>query len=292
MRHLHILDSGAYTWWNKHRKRWSSKPDWQIYRSEEFWDYVKAYALFCQRWRSSYDYCINCDVIGNPKLSWKVLKYLESEYGLSPLPVIHTYTELKWIAKYLDAGYSYIGLGGGQARRRNYFAWADQAWNVICDTPDRLPACKVHGFAATTHKQMCRYPWYSCDSVTAKKMAYYGQVILPPSDRKGFRFDVPYKIIFMDSISPYTNRGNTRGRHYLHLSASERQVIRSWLKFIKVKYGRRDSHGSTLVEGVSNSKQERMAANIKYFLNLQKHIPKWPWPFHIRARRTLLEVFK
>jgi hypothetical protein len=135
-----------------------------------------------------------------------------------------------------------------------------------------------------------RYPWWTVDSVTAKKNAYYSQILVPPSKGGEFCFDKPYQLVFIDSISPYTDRGNKPGRHFLAHKKPEQEMILKWLRHIEVRFGRRDKNGVIEELGVSNSSQERMAANMHYFLRLERSLPKWPWAFRLNPRPTLLEV--
>jgi hypothetical protein len=302
----HIVDSGAFAFFNRYNSRFNRscnksrkfqstnlRPDFSYAKSTEFWEYVDSYAAFLKKWKDGIDNYINVDVVMNPKLSWKVQKYLEEEHGLHPIPVIHYGTSERWLEHYLNKGYSYIGLGG-RIGRAPYFPWADRMWTRICATPNRLPVCKVHGFAITTHKHITRYPWYSVDSTTSKKMGYYGQVLIPPKVNGSFSWVRPNLIVFMDMISPYTKRKGDSGRHYLHYRKYEQEAILEWLKLIQVPFGSRNSKGVITQLGVSNCKQERVAANIKYFLWLQSNIPKWPWPLPdtIQIKPTLLELLK
>lgn len=286
----HIVDSGAHSLLNAMLKKAkkTKKLDYSFYDSKEFWAYVDKYANFIKENIRSIDHYINVDAIRNPKKSWEIQKYLENEHGLNPIPVIHFNTSMKWIERHLNYGYKYIGLGG-QVGRLDYFQWADQAWNLICSTPKNLPACKVHGFAVTTHKHMTRYPWYSVDSVTSKKMAYYGQVLTPPCVQGKFRFDIPNNVLFMDEQSKYSVKSESgRGRHFLHLSWDEQKATREWFEAIDVPFGERRK-GKIIKPGVTNNIGIRVQATIKYFLNVQRRQPKWPWSFQNHERYLLLE---
>ncbi len=138
------------------------KASYDYYSTKEFYDYVDTYCQFIHDYHYAIDAYATVDVLFNPKLSWKITKYIEKEWGLKPVPVIHFNTEMKWIHKHLEAGYDYIGIGGlGQEiTKANYIEWADKAFNIICDQPSRLPLAKVHGFAMTAHVLLVRYPWF------------------------------------------------------------------------------------------------------------------------------------
>jgi hypothetical protein len=306
MKPQHIIDSGAFHFFNLHNSRFNrfcnkerqhqsknTRPDFSYAKTDEFRSYVDQYADFVKKWAGGLDGYITVDCVLNPKLSWKVHRYLEEEHGLRPIPVIHFGTSEKWLEKYLDKGYDYIGLGG-RIGRSPYFPWADKLWSIICDTPNRLPVCKVHGFAITTHRHMTRYPWYSVDSTAWKKFGYFGQILIPPKRNGDFSWTDPNLIVFIDMISPYTKRRGDTGRHFLHYRKQEQDLILEWLDHIKVPFGQRDEQGRITRLGVSNCKQERCAANIRYFQWLQNQLPEWPWPLseEVGVKPSLLELLK
>lgn len=131
------------------------------YETPEFWNYVDTYCQFVIDYKHAIDYYATVDVLFHPKKSWQVLKYIENEWGLNPVPVIHFNTDIKWVEKHLNAGYTYIGIGGlGQEiTKANYYAWADPVFKMLCDK-DGMPIVKTHGFAMTAHQLLVRYPWY------------------------------------------------------------------------------------------------------------------------------------
>ena len=276
-----ILDSGAHALYNlMQKKHKGGKLNYSDYKSKEFWSYCDSYAAFIKKYGYLFDGgYITVDAIRNPRISWQVQKYLEEEHGLNPIPVIHFGTHEKWLQKYLDAGYDYIGLGGS-IERKPYTPWADRMWDIICDTPNRLPICKVHGFAQTKVQIMTMYPWYSVDSVTSKKMAYYSQIIMPSRISGKYSWNTRFLSIFMDDVSPYTERNSVgKGRHFSHLSPPEKQSLKDWLDFIEVPLGERRNDGTIRKLGVTNSKQERVAANIKFLQWIESKVPKWPWSY-------------
>lgn len=278
---LHFVDSGAHTWLNKMLKQGGGKMDYSQYDSKEFWEYVDAYADFIKANSKIIDHYANVDVIRDPERSWKMQRYLEDEHGLNPIPVIHYGTSRKWLRRYLSRGYKYIALGGPIRRQgRVYHTWADRIWNTICDTKDSLPMCKVHGFSVTTYRHFCRYPWYSVDSVTWKKMAYYGQILVPRFLRGSFAFNVPNMVLFIDPNTKYTERQGKEGRHYKHLSGIQQRGVQNWLEHIEVEFGKSGKDGSIIIPGVTNDEIVRRAATIKYYEHLAKSLPRWPWPFH------------
>lgn len=141
-------------------KRLQDRYDW--YDTQEFWDYVDSYAAFVTKYKKYMDYYANVDVIYDPERSWKVLKYLEKEHGLNPVPVIHYGASLKWVEKHIEAGYDLLGIGGlGQGATKNtYKVWANEVFKVICPLPSRMPVVRTHGFAMTSYDLMLSYPFW------------------------------------------------------------------------------------------------------------------------------------
>lgn len=277
----HFLDSGAFSLWNRQVIKMGKRDD-EFYDSKEFRSYVDDYAAFVKKYKHVIQVYANVDVIGNPKRSWETQRYLEEEHGLSPIPVVHHGTDLKWLEKYLEKGYDYIGLGGAAKRSKvmDYARWADRAWEIICPGPSHLPVCKVHGFAITSFTLVARYPWWSVDSTTWAKRSAYGIIIMPHHRGGRFVFDrTPYDLFIGDG-SPYTKRmSSSQGmKHYRQMPLAHREVVRQWLKEIGVPFGK-SKNGKVIVAGVSNDIVKRQAATVEYFERLVHSLPKWPWAF-------------
>lgn len=279
-----FLDSGAHSLFTKevlnHTKGENSKyKGFAYYKSPEFWQYVDAYAEFVKANLHAIDFYVNVDVIFSPKLSWKVLKYLEGEHGLNPLPVIHHGTPIKWIDKHLEAGYKFIGIGGlGQeVTKREYYEWADGVFDFLCPKPDRLPIVKCHGFAMTAYELLVRYPWWSVDSASWAKAGGFG-IIFVPFYRKGkFTFEVKPMNLAVSTDSSFLKKGS--GKHLKSMSGEAQKIISKWLEHIGVPLGSVDKHGKEKEWGVVSHHAARKIANLRYFEALCAWLPKWPWPF-------------
>lgn len=289
---LFFLDSGAHSLYERevHGKLGKShSAGYSYYDGEEFWAYVDEYAAFVKKWRKYIDYYANVDVIFHPEKSWEVLKYLEDEYDLSPVPVIHYGTPLKWIHKHLDAGYEYLGIGGlGQeVTAASYHRWADQVFDIICPPPARLPIVRTHGFAMTAYNLMLRYPWWSVDSATWTKVGAFGSILVPHKRGGKFTFEVaPYQM----SVSVDSGDLSANGKHYQSASQAEQSIVREWLAEINVPLGKnhptkKDEDGKPLVieYGVINRHSERKIANLLFFERLRKWLPQYPWAFKPRS---------
>lgn len=315
-----FLDSGAHSLHNLYQKGGGrskkSSERFDFYRTKDFADYMDRYADFVLTYEDMIEVYATVDVINNPELTYKAQKYLEKK-GIHPIPVLHFGTDLKWLHRYLDEGYQYIALGGLKGiGRQGFVQWADRIFDVLCSTPDRLPRVKVHGFAVTAIKVMLRYPWYSVDSTTWCVYARNGVVMVPRwSDAdQCFVYDENITPIVFSKDSPSINE--VGGRHFDTLPGRLKERAAQYIESIGYKIGSSsfvtvledyvlqkneqwaEDHawekGQKVIEriiepGVSNNYVLRDEANIRYFLDLSKHIPAWPWPFRLDVSSTAAE---
>lgn len=277
----HFLDSGAFTLWSRADK-WAKETGrscWDFYDTDEHWQYLDDYAAFVKKYAAGIDYYANVDAIPNGELSYRNQKYLENEHGLTPVPVVHLEKDsVKWLKKYMEEGYDYIGLGGlaGKATRRARRNWLDACFNVACDNAQRLPKVKLHGFGITSYFMLLRYPWWSVDSVTWAKQGGFGCIFVPHKRDGVFDFwKAPYSI----ATSVESKRRKELGEHYLTLTEGQQRIVREWLDEIGVPLGKVDKNGEVVEFGVLTRHTERRAANLLFFERLRAWLPEWPWPF-------------
>lgn len=281
----HFLDSGSFTLWTQAAKyaKENKSGKWSFYDTPKFWEYIDAYADFVKKYAAGIDFYANVDVIPEPKLSWRNLQYLENHHGLTPIPVVHYTTDLKWIHKHIDEGYDYIALGGlvGSMRSPMCKKWLDDCFNIICDTPDRLPKVKVHGFGVTNYRMLLRYPWASVDSTTWTKVGAYGGIMVPHKRNGKYTFLLPPYVIQVSSES--SSRGMD-GRHFYTLSQAEQNIVTEWLAYVDVPLGKMNSRGKVLEWGVITRHTERRCVNLLFFEMFRNSLPKYPWPFTAKTR--------
>lgn len=287
----HFFDSGSFTLWAKAQAWAAKKPGRKFrdyYRTPRFQEYVieymDNYAAFVKKHASGIDYYANVDVIPDPELTWKNQKYLENEHGLTPVPVVHYPTDLKWLQRYIDEGYDYIGLGGlvGSTKQENCQQWLDRAFNLVCSTKDRKPKVRLHGFGVTVYKLLLRYPWFSVDSTTWTKVAAFGGILVPHKRKGKFVFDRQPYIIKTSHESPTVKN---KGQHVLTISADEKKIVMEWLEKIDIPLGKLGPDGEVLEWGVITRHTERRVANLLYFEAMLASLPPYPWPFVTNRRR-------
>lgn len=302
-----FMDSGAYGLFNinvigkkdlmgKHGRplrpkklaRGSGKYDfYDLSRGSAFRTYCDKYAAFIKAVEGSKVLIVNVDVLHNPELTWQVQRYFEEEHGVSPVPVIHAGSDLSYLDRYLERSYRLLGVGGfGHAMSmRDYVHWADQLFTRTCPASNkRLPIIRAHGFAMTSWKLMCRWPWWSVDSATWIKLAAYGWILVPKWVDGQFCFDeAPLQINVSRKVTERKNKfwwtaegrhpRQIRNKHYDNSVGSIRAQLDRWLSHLGVPF-----HSTERPLGVTTCFRARTVVNLHYLKSLEESRPKWPWP--------------
>jgi len=281
-----FLDSGAYS-------AWSKKTTIPL---QEYIDFVHKYKDYLEVYA-------NLDDIDSPEKTWENQKEMERQ-GLSPLPVYHIGEDEKYLRRALE--YEYFGVGGmalsvSSVRTRFY----ELIFQEICPKSNNyLPTHKIHGFGMTSLRHIIRFPWYSIDSTSWVMTSRFGSVYIPKIDKNGeYIYNADSWKVCVSSRSPVLTKD---GKHFKTLPLPYQKIIKQYFKekgyslglsrFIKrnakeytleeneVWASKPDKKGFRMVErvierGLSNDYKLRDEMNIIYFLDLEKSIPKWPWPF-------------
>lgn len=223
------LDSGAHSIYHKHvSTRGSGGFDYTFYRSAEFRTYCDGFVQYVKDNEKHFTFYVTIDAIFNPKITWEVLKYLES-CGISPMPVLH-YGEEAWAKRYAD-NYERVGMGGlGQiVTMKRFVTFADKLFKIFCDSKGR-PRTKVHGFAISAIPILYRYPWASVDATTSLALARYGSLIVPQatfaSGKVSFRYDRTPALIPISPRRSHAPRHHQRNR----LGGVKQKVLEEFLK--------------------------------------------------------------
>lgn len=264
-------------------ERYYTKPNAPQCFTKRFLRYLDAYAAFIKRYAVGIDLYANVDVISNAELTWQSQQYLEQEHKLSPVPVIHFKTDMKWLKHYLEQGYEIIGLGG-LVKARNPTPWIDRCFHIICDNPKRLPSVKVHGFGISNFDAFVRWPWWSVDSTTWQAVGAFGGILVPPYVGGKPSFKKPPYIMKVSDDSPGRKK---RRQHFYNLTKTEQDIILRWLDYLNVPLGKTSPDGEILEHGVTNHHCGRRIVNLRYFKMLENSLPAWPWPFQVKQRKGL-----
>ena len=283
----HFLDSGAFTLWTTAAKYYKENNcgRWDYYDTPEFWEYMDNYARFIKKYKIAIDLYANIDAIGNPEITWRNQKHLEEKHGLTPVPVVHYGSDIKWLKKYVNAGYKIIGFGGlvGSSMKQSCRDWIDECFDYVCDTPDRTPSVKIHGFGVTSFRLLWRYPWWSVDSAAWDKIASFGGICVPHKRKGEFVFNISPYIMKVSMESP----GRKTKNHILTLPEKEKIIIQEWLDYIDIPMGSLDEKGEIKEKGIVTYHVYRRISNLYFYDKMVKALPKYPWSFKLRKNSLL-----
>jgi hypothetical protein len=264
------------------------------------------YIAFIKRFKKQIHIYSNLDVIGNPEATWKNQIIMEKA-GLKPLPVFHYGSNIKWL-KRIVSKYDYMAIGAvALVSSRKMVPWLDHIFkNYLCDDSG-MPVVKVHGFAITSPMILFRYPWYSTDSSSWNYLGKLGKIFTPK--RTNGRWDYtrgPRHV-------PVTYRSihrKDKGDHFDTISPNSRKLILDYIhekgfcfgksKIIEKKATDKLEENESWAEkkskspirkvevvierGISNDIELRDEINLVYFLDIEKRLPEWPWPFKVKDK--------
>lgn len=251
---------------------------------------------------------VNVDAIKNPDKSWEVHQFFLKEYGIWLKPVVHFGASLKHLHRYLDTGKcDLLGMGGlgHQTSIMSYMKWADSIYQVLCPASNGYkPTVRTHGFAMTSHKLICRYPWWSVDSATWVKLAAYGWLLVPRWNGQ-WRFDVPPLQINMSRRPLDVGRKTkfwwrkhtksprqTKNRHLDNSPKAAQELAIHWLDVLGIPLGSFDVDGNIVELGATSTGTALAQANLHYFKSLEESRPKWPYPLDKRVLNSNLTLQK
>lgn len=282
-----FLDSGAFSAWSSGKK----------INIDEYIQFIKDNIEVI-------DVYANLDVIGNAEATWNNQMYMEKA-GLKPLPVYHYGEDKKWLKRILNKGYDYISLGGMvPISTQDLVHWLDDLFkNYLCDEKG-MPIVKVHGFGLTSLRLMLRYNWMSVDSTSWVMTGRMGSIYIPKFKNGKWIYDEDSWKIVVSNRSPATKEA---GKHINTMSPKEKEILLNYItekgyklgvseyKTVENTYELQENERFTekkpadkkakreveiIVEkGVSNVYQLRDEMNILYFLDLERSMPSYPWPF-------------
>lgn len=264
-----MIDSGAYSAWTK----------------KETLDLDSYISFIHEKILPDFPHAVyvNLDVIGDGKASYKNWRRMRKA-GLEPLPIYHVSTDEKWLRKYL-AVTDYIGLGAiANMTSSKRIISLDRIWGKYLIGKDRMPTAKVHGMGITSYSLMKRYPWYSIDSTSYQKSAWFGKVLLPKYVGGKWRYDKPYLVI---GVTHRTKLVKEKGQHINSFSPIELTLFlrylkenniplgKSKLKKIKDKNGKEKIEEDIIEQGIINNFEIRCYMGALYY---SRSIQSYPYP--------------
>lgn len=238
--------------------------DYSYTETTKYKQYRQDYIDFLLQHKKKLKVYSNLDVINNPRLTFKNQKIME-EAGLSPIPVFHLGNDIKWLKKYIDR-YEYIALGGLVPNPTSILIpMLDHLFKDHILDKKGFPKVKVHGFACTSLPLIWRYPWYSVDSATSRKVANYGGILLPEHSTGKFKV--------------------------LSISSRDVPITHRITKGVLLEIEHRAEKYETTLEVLSTNVTERVVWNHLVFLESIKKLPQYPWSIQTRkAKKSATEA--
>jgi hypothetical protein len=194
------------------------------------------YAEWLTENRDLFEVYANLDVIGDPDKTWANQVELEKR-GLEPLPVFHFGGDIAHLNRYIDAGHTYIALGGTtRTPRKVRMKWFIHCFRAAEAARDRGHDVVFHGFGVTSSDLLAAFPWYSVDSTSWNQGFKFGVLDLFDQRNGTWQtvkmFDAPSVMAAAPiiralnlSIDPFLNRD------LYHHSLAVACAARSWRTF-------------------------------------------------------------
>jgi len=311
-----MCDSGAHSYFERNVRNKTGIYDrhlwnWEAFKEPAFHEFLMDYIEFLKTHKHLIDTAVTLDAIYDPEVSYGIYCYMKYGHGLDVIPVYHFAEDIKWFKLYMQHT-DYIGISGlGQGiSKRDYYAWVNQVFELICDKDTRLPKWKLHAFALTSVDIIKAFPFYSCDSSSWVQFSRFGKILVPQINNGIYDYTLKPLDMFV------SNRGVkdvTEGNHIDHCSNQIKDYVLSYLDSINVKLGAsefkvvdtdykveenektidRYEDGTRRVEvflekGVSNRHEYRDIVNFLYFSKLSDCVPEWPWPWVPKKQGVLV----
>jgi hypothetical protein len=278
------------------------------------------YIVFCLKWQTIHPHAIfiGLDILGDSQLEADRDKRARGSYenwmrmrraGVNALPIYHANTDTKWLYKYLKKT-DHIGVSSGtfsikRSQSKRLRAWT-ALWRDHLTDSAGMPICKVHGMGVTSWKLVARFPWHSVDSSSWLMGSRTGTVQIPKALgckwHKGKLVSCDWDFSDPQIVTVLRQRTRVRGgsrfqgaspaafnaqavskRDYFHMSPSEQEVIRHYLRTIGLRIGfsvpLSDRPGAQgLLRGVSTYYGDRDLCNLATYSSFMERLP-WPRPF-------------
>lgn len=227
--------------------------DYSYTELSEYKDYRDRFIAYMFEHKDDVTHYSNLDVINNPEKTYENQCILE-EAGLEPIPVFHLGNDTKWLEFYIK-NYDYIAIGGLVPNpTRVLLPMLDRLFKE-CIVDDRgFPKVKLHGFACTSIPLMIRYPWYSVDSATCKKLGIYGSILMQEYST--------------GKLKPISVSTRDTPKHWKQSPGLWREIERR----------AKDLGIETDAETLGKESTERYIWNyLTYMKRIMEGVPNWPW---------------
>jgi hypothetical protein len=273
-----FLDSGAYS-------AYQNKTIVDIY---EYMDFIKKH----EKEITTY---ANLDSIGSAEETWKNQRIME-QHGFNPIPVYHLDEDNKYLDMCLK--YDYFAVGGlASAKGKSLKPFLKKVFVKVCpESNNYYPICKVHGFGIATPEIITFFPWYSIDTTSWVQYGRYGIILVPRVEFGNITYKKPPMSVAISSKSKAI--GDIK--HFRH--CREKDEVMEYCRIKNFPIGKtltkkvnpgyelkeneswidrktKDKVQVIIERGLCCDGEMRDALNLQYFLDLEKHIPKYPWQY-------------
>jgi hypothetical protein len=171
-----MMDSGGFSFLRfaaSHNGQISLRKKLHFSNVEEFREQtVQLYIEYCKAHGKEWDFYVNFDYVRDSAKIYKMQKRLERA-GIRPTPIYHGDSTIDWLRRYLDEGYTRIGISrtGSFLNYLRFRRFLDRVFNEAEKYRERI---RFHGFALTAPALIVNYPWYSVDTANWLKVAAIG----------------------------------------------------------------------------------------------------------------------
>ena len=254
--------------------------DYSYTTTAEYNKYRDDYIAFIHKNKDKIDTYSNLDVINNPQLTFENQKIIEAA-GLNPIPVWHLGNSEKWLQKYVDE-YPHIAVGGIFPNPTSVIIdMLNKLFPKYILDKDGFPRLKVHGFGCTAITLMERYPWYSVDSATARKLGMFGWMANLTYDKNKVLKISNDRVSDRDSpLIEGSGRTHKYEKGFQLEAAIKPRLLPEQYNTLQAKAKEFGMH----LEGMGNTIMDRVIWNYlvyRIYLN-EKLPPKWPWNYYTR----------
>jgi len=185
------------------------------------------------------------------------------ENGITPIHVFHQGEDWKWLDKMIEYT-DYIGISPANDLSQDAkHRWMESVFEYLYKNGADV---KTHGFAVTALRSIKNLPWYSCDSTTWRLLAGFGKVIYPC---RGF-----------DSGGPVLSNDD-----FIHIDVSEQHGGRGYtITEEEIKLIQNDGYSYEDLQ----DHMGRARINLRFFLKLEEDLNTYKMKKTYKPRKTLI----
>ncbi len=258
---------------------------WSAYTQNDPID-IDNYIRFVERNEHLLFAYANLDVVSDGRRSYQNYLYMK-DAGLSPVPVYHSGTDIKYLKHYLeDADYIAIGAIANMTTSKR-IADLDRLWVEYLVDDELMPVKKIHGFGLTSLRIMFRYPWYSVDSTSWVTFSRFGTILIPDVFKGEYVYNRPPRPICVSVRSPSNKK---EFQNFNGFNESKRNKVIEYVNSKGFEIGESemvDGKEKIIEPGLMNDHKLRDQFNFLFYVEAEQRL-EWPRPLNIQKYQTRL----